>query len=546
MKRSNVLLAMFAKLLLVFASTVPVTSVTRALRPRTTQKSIDIPLQVTKLYTPIDSGLKTYAVNITLGTPPTSFQLWLNFGWGDTTFSSTQFNCSLSSTCLGANIALSSWLDSDGIRGQLLLDTISIPVANITTELEIGQLNLTGEVFFFQPYLGLGLPVNEGAGSQNLYPNFVQTFVNTGAILLNAVSIWSDSIDESSGHLVLGGISADIIQSQVAVLNATVLPEGGSNGFQPFVPVTGISIVSPSGTTAIIGTSPLNITAALFPGANDGSLPGQALQSLLTAMGVNYTYNASDPASINREPFINVPCSFGTNTTLIAFTLGPNFTVQAPLSELIQIEPTGSNSSLCVFQLFPNGELGNIMEIPRQFTRRLYTVFDYTNMQITVAHNSFNTTSASGNTILEIPAGGMSQLLQSQQSTAVPANPNHSKKLGIGLGVGLGVPFITAIALLLCLGRSKLFKSKSKEAAVSELHGAANDLKVGEMEGNFEQKAELEAMHGRSEVENVDGIKKPENGIEEEVVYHEMPANNERKIRRKPVQIAGNKLAVVD
>ncbi|KAH8801385.1 aspartic peptidase domain-containing protein [Xylogone sp. PMI_703] len=459
-------------------------------RPRSERKIIDVPVYAdTK-----DLDLFLYFVNTTLGTSEQTESLWLDFTWGDT-FIDTKYNCTASSSCT-SNVGYFNQSIGPGeyVGGPYSRDLFKIDSANISiADFQFAQPTSSPKwTIFDQGRIGLGPLTNEGNFTDYQYPNFVQSLINEGLINSYAYSIYIDELNSSSGHLLLGGVNGDTLQTPLVTFDTAIQDFPLPLGYQSQITLQKLSITLENESPIQIGSNiPVILTSTYVT-----AFTANIYKPLLAAIGaINYNPDAL-PIDIWEQ--IQVPCSLQTNSSTIDFTFSNELEVKVPLRELIDLYELDDtdNTDACYFQFLVSSMSNGENNLGFDVMKRLVTVFDYTNMQISLGLNSFQPGS---NNWVEIPLEGLSKM-----SIGPPSNSSKVPlRIGLGVGLGIGIPLF----LLTCGFTWRVYSRKRKRQILDEYTGKgelpANGIRSNGADNvavqNLYEVRELEATHGVSE-----------------------------------------------
>jgi hypothetical protein len=342
-------------------------------------------------------------------------------------------------------------------------------------------------------WLGLGLMANEAALWSSTsddgpsYPTFVQTLVNNGVINSNTYSVWMDTKEgeTGTGHLLLGGINSKRYQGSLVTLPTSIATLHSPYTFleqtQLTVKLSSIKITTGSGTTEI--SVPVdNAPVSLLHEAYWTSLNPEAAVAIWDAVGAVYNKDV--------DPFYaipTVPCSFLSNSSTLDFEL-EGITFKVPMSSLVWHNGTGPLfdqgpwSTGCAFLIGAEYK-GVHSTFSALALRQLYTVYDLSNNEISVALTDFD---SQEDDIIEIPSAGIASIGCPVASDGNNCKKKPTKAIAIGLGVGIPVFLIICIALYLLFRKRR--GTKKGEAAVTvtdqgdTIHH--NELAASELKGD--------------------------------------------------------------
>lgn len=320
-------------------------------------------------------------------------------------------------------------------------------------------------------YLGLGFPDTEDSytpdGEWTTYPSILDNLVSQGTLRTSSYSIWMDDESGRTGHLLLGGIdTTKYVSPLISALNRG-----------PFARLNTVKI-----TDRIGGTSSISIEADQFVSFEIGfftTLSGQTVTKIWDALGAQYDHEVD-----STEAIPIVPCSYKNNHSMVAFSFSGDrpdksttISVDVPLGEFIIQNGSGPHydqgpyASACTLTI--NSSSSSLSTtIGTNVMKYLYTVFDTSSLQLSLATRNFNSTSAS---VSSIPDGGVQCLYQvngqacyssgsSGNGGGTVSNPSTSRSggggfLGLPGGLGVGFGFLFALicikVVLICWWKSR-------------------------------------------------------------------------------------------
>lgn len=280
--------------------------------------------------------------------------------------------------------------------------------------------------------IGLGPLIDEGNITDYQYPNFVQSLVNEGLINSYAYSIYLDELNGSSGHLLLGGVNEGTLQTQLVHLEAGNQEFTQPLGYQAQIILQSLTLTLENGTSVVLGSK----IPVILSSTSSTTFTANIYQALFAAIG---TYD-DGPQFFEGgdQEWTAAPCSLLNGTSTLSYTFSNELEVRTPLLGLIA--PSFDPSS-CYLESTSNSLGHGETSIGFDVIKQLVTVFDYTNMQISLGLNSFQ--SGSDN-FIEIPIEGLSKM-----SIGPSPNPQgKSLKLPLGVGLGIGIPFFLLVCWL--------------------------------------------------------------------------------------------------
>lgn len=324
-------------------------------------------------------------------------------------------------------------------------------------------------VYFPTYTLGLGLASAETAvytnpsGTGSTFPTFVQQLVRRGVINSNAYSLWSDSLDGDSGHLLLGGINAGRFDSPLIDL-ATTLETRGRYWPAPnylYVNLASLSVSNGDPQKAISLPFNTSVATVMFILSQENSqwtwLPLSLAQAIWDAVGAEYNLIAAEASPYSYLP--SVPCSFMSNTSTLDITFkgAPQTIISVPMSSLVTHNGTGPTNedgqyakTSCVFTIGVADSSEESGFLGSSFLRSMYTVFDLQNNIISIASRNFTSTK---DNIIEIPIAGVAHIPSSeynleQDSSSGLSSANNTRTIELAVGLGVGIPVILTLCLV--------------------------------------------------------------------------------------------------
>jgi hypothetical protein len=354
----------------------------------------------------LDNSQTLYYINLTLGTPPQSFQLQIDTGssdlWvnaqgsslctsrGDPCDVSGTYDANSSSTYEYLNSGFNiTYADGSGAVGDYVEDTLRIAGQMV----ENYQFGIGYDSSSPQGVLGIGYASNEAGAvnnDQKPYENLPARLQSDGVINTVAYSLWLDDLDSSTGSILFGGLDRAKFNGQLKAAPIDKI-NGGYN--QVFVTLEGLTFDSQN-----YGDD-LQIPVLLDSGSTLTQLPDDLVSQIYDAVGA--TYEPSQGLAL-------LDCEAGNqdNVTL-DFTFSGSATVSVALNELVlsQARFTGHEGSqrsdnICAMGIIP--AQGSINVLGDTFLRSAYAVYDLTNNQIWLAQSSFD---PSGTDIVEFGSG---------------------------------------------------------------------------------------------------------------------------------------------
>lgn len=355
----------------------------------------------------------------------------------------------------------------------------SLPYISSLTRSILNEGTVPGAYFSYS--LGLGLRGAEAAlwsddkGDGSPFPTFLEGLKNTSVVGSNAYSIYLDSeSDLPTGHLLLGGINKNRYQGDLITLPTTdtTIQSYGTGLTFTFQTVLTVALASILTTTAnttklLPNTTSITTPIALYQDSHT-YLPSDLAIAIWAAVGATWN-NVSAVSDISTVTPI-VPCSYLTNSSTLDFVFAgaPGMSLKVPMSDLTWHYGTGltysegATAKYCQF-LVKAQVPGLWGTLSADVMKRLYTVWDIDNREISVALTNFDNATTATDNIVEIPTAGISALPK-------PSSSSSKRKLAIGLGVALPLLFLLFLALgcLFCVRKRRFRKER---AAAVEIGG---------------------------------------------------------------------------
>jgi len=418
-------------------------------------------------------ALHGYAVNVTIGTPPQTLALGVDTGSSDVwLLSSTSDLCT--SVALQQKTGQTCNEGTFSAKDSSTVTTVSTGDLNITyysgqgvtgdyikDDFTIGGVELQG----LQMGLGLNTTINQGimglgysrfsialdtirvlrfpsigshVAATTKYPNLIDTLVAQNKINSSAYSLYLNSLSDSTGILLFGGIDNKKYTGSLATIDIIPYTQNPDTYVQPFIPLQGIALAySSSNSTAIPVTSAatdgssLNVSASLLDsGAPFILLPSSITQKIFSALGA--VGQSSNPGGI-----MYVDCSILTSYPDLTLNFefgfpqnGAGPVIKVPITELVfnlttAYGATGAAALAKTNLPFKNTCILGIEEnaaviLGDTFLRSAYVVYDLTNNKISLGQTNFGSTDSD---IVEISANSSSS---TSSSSAGPSSSTTS------------------------------------------------------------------------------------------------------------------------
>ena len=272
--------------------------------------------------------------------------------------------------------------DQKGADGEFVTDAISIggkPLPDVQFGLASNSLSYWGIFGLGNPEDQSGMPL---AGIKS-YPTIPQILFDRRLIKVKAFSLWLGGASQSSGSLLFGGVDTAKLQGKFVTLPIRV-----KNKYVVFA--NEISFSSTAGSKSTSGNIRLD--------------SGYTLNFLPRDL-VNVIYRATKAViAADGSPYIECKQS----SLSLDFTFG-SMKFRIPISRLVwnrSDPPQGAPPCLLGILPITDGHYGGSMILGIPFLQNMYTVFDMTNNQISIAQAK----STSASNIVELGVGGVGQL----------------------------------------------------------------------------------------------------------------------------------------
>ncbi|KAK7541192.1 aspartic peptidase domain-containing protein [Phyllosticta citribraziliensis] len=289
-----------------------------------------------------------YNVNVSVGTPPRSFQLHLDTGSSDTWLPDRLSNeCKRTGCKYGVfEKKLSStfeelstrgefetlYEDGAGVTGIYFSDTLNMGGLNIT-KLTMGLgINFTGTRMTPDTeggIMGIGyeaLEVSARKDPSNTYPNVPKQLLERGHISSLAYSLWLNDDDAKFGNILFGGVDTEKFQGDL--ISVPIVRSRDTGLYDRFtVALSGLAVTEKSGKK-VYDQQDLTVPASLDSGSTITSLPDDLATRILHGVG------AFNPE--NGNVWL-VPCALGSQGASMKFSFGGTNgpTIAVPFEDLV-------------------------------------------------------------------------------------------------------------------------------------------------------------------------------------------------------------------
>ena len=411
----------------------------------------------------LDNEGTLYIANVSIGTPPQDFSLFIDTGSSDLWVNAPNSDicterggdlCSLgtydansSSTYKYVNSLFDvSYADGSGADGDYATDTVSIGGKSIT-DLQFGIGYDSGSP---EGILGVGYTADEGQADtarRKSYPNLPQAMANAGLIQSNAYSLWLNDLDANTGSILFGGVDT---AKYTGSLQSVPIQKELDQYAEFLITLTDVALTA--GTTSQNLTTDLPTVVILDSGSTLTYLPNDLTSAIYSALKIQYD-------SAQQMGFCS--CALANENITVDFTF-TSPTISVAINELVsetsqyigedREDPNdegsdsgygeggdGGESLDCVFGIVP--AQGETAVLGDTFLRSAYVVYDLANNEISLAQTDFNATESN---IKEIGTGTTSVPDATPVSNAVQAAVSQTGGARIGVsGTGGSSPFAT-------------------------------------------------------------------------------------------------------
>ncbi|KAK6426539.1 hypothetical protein LTR81_001120 [Elasticomyces elasticus] len=360
-----------------------------------------------------------YYANVTVGTPPQPQVVILDTGSSDLYFDAAtapacttpeddpfgcrggEFDSSKSdtytivdpspafNTSFGDGSTASGPFAEDMIGiGDVVIDNVQFGVAeevNSTTGYAIGLM-------------GLGYSTNEA--TRHVYPNMPEVLRDTGVINSRLYSVYLNSVDQTSGTILFGGIDTTKFTGTLATLN--LLTDRYTGAIDQFIQtVTALSLTNSSTTTPIFSGGSADDSAY---SSSDTALP-VLLDTGSSAWSMDS--NVYDAYIAPLFPYVDssglCSCAHRQDDTQLTVEFGGKVNITVPISEFVvpiynasTNEPYVYNRAgdeACAFMIVSSPSTGQgFQTLGDAVLRSMYVVFDLDNGQVSLAQAAVNVT----------------------------------------------------------------------------------------------------------------------------------------------------------
>ncbi|KAL9094378.1 MAG: hypothetical protein Q9165_003228 [Trypethelium subeluteriae] len=368
----------------------------------------------------------SYYTNISLGNPPQSMVVFFDTGSSNliiNTAASCQgrdpdYPCltgsfdptkSQSYKKINGLTFTQTYIDGTGTTGDYATDDFSF--AGIT--LRNATFGSTAQSNETTGIMGIG-PSPDLYARKPLKKNITTTLdamITAGYTKSKLFSLFLDTPSSDGGSIIFGGVDESKFDTVTGLITVDMLIDPQTKVYDAyFIPMTGLSITAAGKTQALPLSSPAFNTSYIPTGVDSGASAVLLPAPLFSA--VNAYAGAISPPSFAKN--YGFPCSAAQNQTLldtiISWTVGDplkssvSITYNVSLAELVipiyktpgSTEPQTLNvddeeTDVCLFGIQPAYPgLDGFAIIGDPFQRRMYTVFNQDNEQLSFGHPIFD------------------------------------------------------------------------------------------------------------------------------------------------------------
>ncbi|TKA71716.1 hypothetical protein B0A55_10833 [Friedmanniomyces simplex] len=405
-----------------------------------------------------------YYANVTVGTPPQDQVVILDTGSSDLYFdASTAPACDTTGpySCRGgtfnpknsntynvvdpAPAFNTSFGDGSTAMGPFAEDMIGIGDV-VLSNVQFGvALEVNSTTGYAIGLMGVGYSENEA--TQHQYPNMPEVLRDSGVINSRLYSVYLNSIGETSGSILFGGIDTSKYTGEMATLN--LLTDVNTGGIDQFISTVTAMSASVSGKVTPMFSGGSNSDAAY--GQTDTALPVLLdTGSSAWSMPQNYYTQYIAPAFPYVDQQGLCSCSHQNDDTTLTLEFGSKINITVPIREFVvpiynsttnQPYPYSSSGSdtACAFMIVPAAPTGQgFQTLGDAILRSMYVVFDLDNGQVSLAQAALNSTASPAIHTVSAGASGVAKAISSasysgapQQTGSIAAEVNGTASFGV-------------------------------------------------------------------------------------------------------------------
>lgn len=327
---------------------------------------------------PLENDFVLYSAKIQVGTPPQEFEVQVDTGssdlWLGTTFKKNQSSTfkELYPGEFHIRYGDHTYANGDWVEDTVVLEGVTIP------KQEFGYAtNYTVDHLI----LGIGLPALEAAKKE--YINVPKALYLNGDISSYAYSLYLDSLEATSGSLLLGGVDSSKYTGPLLTL-----PLISSNAF--WVTLSNLNIKSEHSNKT---TNALNVTGAalLDSGTTLTYLPTTSYQTILKAWNVDIDkdYGAIIPEYRLHE-LQNEYLEYNLQGAKIKVSASQLFAPATTGDDLNTVAeyPNGQKAYWLLIQ--DNGNRTDDLILGDTFLRSAYVVYNLASLQVSLAQANYS------------------------------------------------------------------------------------------------------------------------------------------------------------
>ncbi|KAI5357345.1 Putative aspartic peptidase A1 family, aspartic peptidase domain superfamily [Septoria linicola] len=334
----------------------------------------------------LQNELFLYYMNMTVGTPPQTFQVHVDTGSSDLWLNYA--NSQLYTSGRGDACETGTYIGNDSSAYEYIKSNFTIRYVDGSKSTGDYQFGVGYESTTTDGILGIGYAANEvvvASGGQP-YPNLPLSLVEAGYINTNAYSIWLNDLNAEEGGLLFGGVDTAKYEGDLVTL--PVVPTRGVYR-ELTVELTGVGL---NANATMFSSSNLRTDVHLDTGASLTYLLDDITEAIYSEFGAMYS-------SVQEVALVS--CSQAARDNTISFRFSDELTIQVPLREMVIPVPGGPTfrgEAVCFFGILP-GATSPFNDNERQylilgdtFLRSAYVVHDLDRNEISMAQTVFNAT----------------------------------------------------------------------------------------------------------------------------------------------------------
>ncbi|KAK0862455.1 hypothetical protein LTS02_007214 [Friedmanniomyces endolithicus] len=362
-----------------------------------------------------------YYANVTVGTPPQDQVVILDTGSSDLYFDATTAQACMST---GPNSCRGGTFSPKNSNSYNVVDpSPALIPPSATAPLNV-QFGVAEEVNSTSGYaVGLmGLGYSENEASQHQYSNMPEVLRDAHVINSRLYSIFLNSVGETSGSILFGGIDTSKYTGEMATLD--LLTDQQTGGVDQFISTVTALSASVSGKVTNMFSGGSNSDAAY--NQTDTALPvlldtGSSAWSM--DQNVYAQYIAPAFPYVDQQGLCS--CSHQNDETTLTVEFGRKINITVPIREFVipiynattnqpyPYSSTGSDTA-CAFMISPAAATGQgFQTLGDAILRSMYVVFDLDNGQVSLAQAALNSTASPAIHTVSAGASGVAQAVNS-------------------------------------------------------------------------------------------------------------------------------------